>query len=69
MLLASKALVVVAFAFEQLLEVRLTVKLALESCKSAQAEFGVAVLAAETCGMKHQVVGDQSLHGVDCLLT
>lgn len=69
MLLAPEALVVVAFALEQLLEVRLAVKLPLESSKGAQAEFGVAVLAAETRGMKHQVVGHQSLHGVDCLLT
>lgn len=47
MLFASEALVVVAFAFEQLLKVGFTVKFALESCKGAKAEFGVAVLAAE----------------------
>lgn len=69
MLFASKALVVVAFAFEQLLEVRFTVELALKGCKGAEAEFGVAVLAAEASRMEDHVVGDQSLHWVDCLLT
>lgn len=47
MLFASEALVVVAFAFKQLLKVGFTVKFALESCEGAKAEFGVAVLAAE----------------------
>lgn len=37
MLLAAEALVVVAFAFEKLLEVGLAVKLALKSCEAAQA--------------------------------
>lgn len=47
MLFASKAFVVVAFAFEQLLEVGFAVKFALKSCEGAKAEFGVAVLATE----------------------
>lgn len=47
MLLASEALVVVAFAFEQLLKVGFTVKITLKSCKGAKSQFGVAVLAAE----------------------
>lgn len=68
-LLASEALVVVAFAFEQLLKVGFTVKFALESGEGAEAEFGVAVLAAEACGVKDLVVGHQSLHRVDRLLT
>lgn len=37
MLLASETLVVVAFAFEKLLEVGLAVKLALKSCEAAEA--------------------------------
>lgn len=68
-LLPSEALVVVAFAFEKLLEVGLAVKLALEGCEAAEAQFGFAVLAAETRWMENQVVGNQSLHWVDCLLT
>lgn len=47
MLFASEALVVVAFAFEQLLEVGFAVKLSRESREGAKAEFGVAVLATE----------------------
>lgn len=68
-LFASEALVIVAFAFEQLLKVRFAVKLALEGRKGAKTEFGVAVLAAEACGMEDHVVGNQSLHRVDRLLT
>lgn len=37
MLFASESLVVVAFAFEQLLKVRFTVKFTLKSCKGAKA--------------------------------
>lgn len=69
MLFASETLVIVSFALEQLLEVGFAVKLTLKSRKSAKAEFGVAVLAAEACRMEDKVVGNQSLHGVDCLLT
>lgn len=36
-LFAPKALVIVAFAFEQLLEVRFAVKFTLKSCKAAKA--------------------------------
>lgn len=68
-LLASEALVIVSFAFEQLLEVGFAVKFALKSCKAAKAEFGIAVLAAETCWMEDKVVCNQFLHWVDCLLT
>lgn len=49
MLFASEALVVVAFAFEQLLKVGFTVKFTLKSCKGSKTKFGVAVLAAEAC--------------------
>lgn len=49
MLFASEALVVVAFALEQLLIVGFTVKFTLKSCEGAKAEFGVTVLAAEAC--------------------
>lgn len=69
MLLASEALVVVAFALEELLEVWFAVKLALQSCVRAQTEFGVAVLAAEARGVKDEIVGHQSLHGIHSLLT
>lgn len=69
MLFASKALIVVAFAFEQLLEVGFTVEFTLKSRKGAKAEFGIAVLAAKACRMEDHVVGNQSLHWVDCLLT
>lgn len=48
MLFAPEALVVVAFALEELLEMGFAVKFTLKSCKGAKAEFGVAVLAAET---------------------
>lgn len=68
-LFASEALVVVAFALEQLLIVGFTVKFTLKSCEGAKAEFGVTVLAAEACWMEDQVVGNQSLHWVDRLVT
>lgn len=58
MLFASEALVVVAFALEQLLEVGFAVKFALQGRKGAKAEFGVAVLAAEACRMEDHVVGN-----------
>lgn len=37
MLFAPEALIIVAFAFEQLLEVRFAVKFTLKSCKAAKA--------------------------------
>jgi len=46
-LFASKALVIVAFALEELLEMGFTVEFTLKSCKGAKAEFGVAVFATE----------------------
>lgn len=49
MLLTSKTLVIVSFALEQLFEVGFAVKFALKRCKTAKAEFGIAVPAAETC--------------------
>lgn len=69
MLLAAKALIIVAFALEELLEVRLAVEITRKGSKCAQAEFGVAVFAAETGRVEYQVVSHQSLHGVDGLLT
>lgn len=68
-LLASKTLVIVSFALEQLFEVGFAVKFTLKRCKSAKAEFGIAVPAAETCWMEDKVVCNQFLHWVDCLQT
>lgn len=64
----SEPLVVVSLSFEQLLEVRLTVKLPLQGCVGPQAEFCVAVLAAEAGRMKDLLVCHQSLHGIHSFL-
>lgn len=69
MLLASEALVVVPFTFEELLEVWFAVELPRQCCIGSQTEFGVAVLAAEACGVEDEVVSHQSLHRIHGLLT
>lgn len=66
---ASKPFVVVSFALEELLEVRLAVKFAMEGSVGAEAQFGTTVLTAEAPVVKDVLVSDQSLHRVHSRLT
>lgn len=67
-LLPAEALIVVAFALKQLLEVGFAVKLPVQRSVTAQAQLGVTVLAAEARVVENDLVCHQPLHGVHGLL-
>lgn len=63
-LFPAKALVVIPLAFEQLLKVRLAVKLTLQCCIASQTQFSFAMLAAETGGVENKLISNQFFHGI-----
>lgn len=69
MLFVSKALIVIAFGLEELIEVRLAVDVPTQRRVRPEAEFAVAIGTAEAADVKHLLVGKEPFHGVHGLLT
>lgn len=64
----TKALVVIAFGYEKLLEVRSTVELSSTDCVAFQPEMTTAVAAAKAVLVHPQSAHLHSLHGVEFLV-